>query len=163
MSEKVTSLEAELEELKTKLQGMTTHTHKTMFNFMKDKENRAASTTSLDRLKHLPSTTNVMCTPTAKHTKSSLLRLKNVLNSPAKREKCLDHSCFVNNDKHKEETNNKKRKSHCLEDDTRSTKKRKAATAAPARKSKSRVSNVIRRVYETRSRTNNKLRSGTKK
>lgn len=85
---------------------------------------------------------------TAMHTKSSLLRLQTTKNSPAKVDKCLDKSCFANNDNGRV-TRNTKRKSACgLEADTRATKKRKSAT-----KPKARVSNVFKRVYATRSRS----------
>lgn len=87
----------------------------------------------------------------AMHTKSSLLRLQVTQNSPAKVEKCLDHSCFANNDNRpntRRVTRSGKRKSAAgLEADTRATKKRKADT-----KPKKRVSNVFKRVYATRSR-----------
>ena len=86
----------------------------------------------------------------AMHTKSSLLRLQNVMNSPAKREKCLDHSCFVNDSyKQKVSANARKRKSRGLGAETRSTKRRRAST-------KNGVCAVIKRVYEPRSRTRSK-------
>ena len=90
----------------------------------------------------------------AMHTKSSLLRLHATQNSPAKVDKCLDQSCFANDDNRprtRRMTRNGKRKSAAmgLEAETRATKKRKAATNSKKRVS----SNVFKRVYATRSRT----------
>ena len=143
-----------IKELQAKLEGMKTVSQsgnhqlvqfsKGAFGFAK--ENIRASTVSLhSETGHTPveSTTN---TPyKAMHTKSSLLRLKNIINSPQRASaKCLDQSCFANNEK---TIGGTKRKSLGPEADTRSTKKRKAAT-----KPKKRTSNVFKRVYQTRSK-----------
>lgn len=151
-------LMSELETAQTTISGMAKKTGP-FTNFF-GKENFFSGKPSLSRLKggSKASSTASLCsqgtaahqvtstcaTPyKAMHTKSSLLRLKAVHDSPCKVEKCLDQSCHVNA---LAAADNGKHKSSGLEADTRATKKRKAAT------SKRRTSNVFKRVYETRSR-----------
>ena len=85
----------------------------------------------------------------AMHTKSSLLRLKAAHESPCKVDRCLDASCHANAEAAVSRTSRSKRKPKGVESDTRATKKRKSAN-------KRRVSNVLKRVYETRSRSQKK-------